>query len=158
MSTWVIISDCMDNQLLSRMQTLCSRREYCTKDIMAKLNDCQDMEEVIASLRKDKYLDDSRYAKAFTRDKSSLAGWGPVKIRFALSSKGISKQDIETALGEIDEVKAEDKLEKTLIVKYKAIQDNPDCRLKLIRFALGRGYEWEQVSPLVDKILKNGNL
>lgn len=148
----------MDTKLLSRLQTLCSRREYCTADIREKLSksDAEDPDEVLSSLIADGFLSDSRYAAAFARDKSSLAGWGPVKISFALSAKGISKEDISAALAGIDAPKASERLEKLLEAKYKSLREDPQCRLKLLRFALGRGYRYEDVASLVDAVVKRG--
>ena len=139
------------------MRALCSKREYCTQDIKAKVKDSEDADEIIASLEKDKYLSDARYAAAFARDKSSIAGWGQMKIRYALAAKGISKADIDAGIAEIDEKAALEKLEKALSVKYKSIAEEPDSKLKLIRFALGRGYDYKEVAPAVEKIIKLWN-
>ena len=86
------------DKVLDRLRTLCSRREYCSGDMLKKAAEylsrygCEpDMvpdaaEEVLEALRKDRYVDDLRYASSFARDKSGIAGWGPVKIRYALSA------------------------------------------------------------------------
>ena len=56
---------------------------------------------IVAALVEDGYADDRRYAAAFAREKSSITGWGPVKIRMALSAKGISGEMAdEVAQGE----------------------------------------------------------
>ena len=43
----------------------------------------------------------------FARDKSSLQGWGKVKIRVDLQRKGIEESAITAALSEIDSEAAE---------------------------------------------------
>lgn len=144
----------MDERLLSRLQALCSRREYCTADIMAKLAGAEDASEIVEALKADGFFSDLRYATAFARDKASLTGWGPIKIGMALSAKGISKETISAALAEIDAPKASERLEKILEVKYKSLREDPECKLKLLRFALGRGYRYEDVAPVVDGLLK----
>lgn len=136
------------------MQALCSRREYCTVDIRRKVTDAGgDADEIIESLVGDGFLSDLRYATAFARDKSSIAGWGPVKIRYALSSKGIDPSTISSALEEIDAPSADTRLEKLLVAKYKSLKDDPQRRMKLIRFALGRGYEYDAIKGLLDRIV-----
>ena len=86
-------------KVLDRMRVLCSRREYCRSDIMKKLltaleGDSDQAQRLMDQLISEKYIDDSRYASAYARDKSSIAGWGAVKIRYMLQAKGISQEDI----------------------------------------------------------------
>lgn len=135
---------------LDKMRRLCSRREYCVADIRSKLikaldADEQKVEEALQILIKEKYVDDLRFATAFARDKASIAGWGEVKIRYMLSAKGISRDVITQALEEVDDSKASARLVKLLENKYKSLKDDPQCRLKLIRFALGRGYSYDEI-------------
>jgi len=149
----------MDAKVLSRLQALCSRREYCCKDIYDKAlkaldGDSDAASEMLASLKADRFVDDARYAAAFARDKSSLSGWGPVKIRFALSRKGIDASTVAGALSEIDADKASDKLTALIQAKYRTLKGEPDAKLKLLRFALGRGYDYDAVKPVVESVLK----
>jgi regulatory protein len=111
-------------------------------------------EEVVATLIKDKYVDDLRYASAFARDKASIQGWGEVKIRYMLSAKKISRDIIDQALAEIDQSRASSKLLKLLEAKYKSLREDPQCRLKLLRYALGRGYSYVEVNDVVNQLMK----
>ena len=152
----------MDEQKIKvtdRLRGLCSRREYCVEDIRQKAlkaldGDAALAEEVVETLVKEKYVDDLRYASAFARDKSSIQGWGEVKIRYMLSSKKISREVIDQALDEIDTERASSKLQKLLETKYRSLREDPQCRLKLLRFALGRGYSYDEVNDLVNQLLK----
>lgn len=146
-------------QILSALQNLCVRREYCTSDIRRKaLDRCEGdaalADEMVASLKADRFVDDVRYASAFAREKSSLTGWGPVKIRFALRAKGLSEGDIAAGLAEIEPDRASSRLESLLQNKWKSLSDDPAGRLKLIRFALSRGYEYSQVEDIVNEITR----
>ena len=143
----------------SQLEALCAKREYCESDIRRKAldrleGDRQKADEVVAALMADKFVDNARYASAFAREKASLQGWGPIKIRFQLRAKGISEADITSALGEIDSGKASARLEKLLLNKWHSLQDDPQGRLTLIKFALTRGYEYEEIDPLVRLITK----
>ena len=111
-------------------------------------------EKVVETLVKEKFIDDLRYSSAFARDKASLAGWGQTKIRYMLSAKGISKEVMTAALGEIDGEKAADKLERLMANKFKSLKDDPQCRMKMLRFALGRGYDYEEASSVLDKLVR----
>lgn len=146
-------------KVTDRLRGLCSRREYCVEDVRQKAlkaleGDADAAEEVVATLIKDRYVDDLRYASAFARDKASIQGWGEVKIRYMLSAKKISREVIDQALSEIDAGRAASKLQKLLETKHKSLREDPQCRLKLLRYALGRGYSYDEVSELVNKLVK----
>ena len=145
-------------KVLDKMRNLCSRREYCRSDIMKKVlkaldGDRDGAEKIIETLVGEKYIDEIRYSSAFARDKSSIAGWGEAKIRYMLSSKGIPRETISLALEEIDEGKAAGRLEKLMENKFKGLKDDPQCRMKKLRFALGRGYGYEEVSSVLDGLI-----
>jgi regulatory protein len=147
-------------KVLDRMRNLCSRREYCRADIMKKAmsaldGDREKAEKVIEILVAEKYIDELRYASAFARDKSSISGWGETKIRYMLSSKGVPREVIDKALEEIDESKAMTRLEKLMENKYRSLKDDPQCRLKMLRFGLRRGYGYEEVSEVLEILMKN---
>ena len=146
-------------KVLDRMRNLCSRREYCRADIMKKAmsaldGDREKAEKVIEILVTEKYIDELRYASAFARDKSSISGWGETKIRYMLSSKGVPREVIDKALEEIDESKAMTRLEKLMENKYRSLKDDPQCRLKMLRFGLGRGYGYDEVSEVLEFLMK----
>lgn len=145
-------------KVADRMRGLCSRREYCRQDIMKKVlaalgGDADEAGRIMDRLVEEKYIDDLRYASAFARDKSSIAGWGTTKIRYMLAAKGIDRETIAAALQEVDEGKASDRLEKLLSAKVRSLKDDPQCRMKLLRFALGRGYQYDEAAEVIDRLL-----
>ena len=142
---------------LARLQKLCAKAEYYRADIYRKAlkaldGDSAQASRLVDSLVEDRYVDDARYASAFAREKASLQGWGPIKIRFQLRSKGISDAVIAAALEEVEPARAADKLERLLAVKARTLQGDPQFRLKLIKFGLSRGYEYEAVEEAVKKL------
>lgn len=144
------------------MRRLCSRREYCVADIRRKLSDALEgdtdaVQEVLDSLIREKYVDDMRYASAFARDKASIAGWGSIKISHALVSKGVDRVIIGEALKEVDCSKAEDRMEKLMANKYRSLKDDPQCRLKMLRFGLGRGYPYDEINVTVKKLISEND-
>lgn len=149
----------MMEKVLDRMRNLCSRREYCRSDIMKKAltaldGDCDAAGKVVDILVAEKYIDERRYASAFARDKASLAGWGETKIRYMLSSKGVPRDVVEQALEDIDDLKARTRLEKLMENKFRSLKDDPQCRLKMLRFGLGRGYGYEEVAEVMKFLMK----
>ena len=146
-------------RITDRMRRLCSRREYCSSDIMKKAVSALDGDkakaaEIVAMLIREKYIDDLRYASAYARDKSSISGWGDVKIRYMLSAKGIPKDLIAEALADVDEGKAADRLEKLMENKARSLKSDPQARLKMLRFGMGRGYQYDEVAEVTDKIIE----
>lgn len=145
-------------KILQSFELRCARQEMCSADVRRKAlrrfeGDADQADALVRSLVEDGYVDDGRYAAAFAREKSRLTGWGPVKITFQLRGKGISEEVIRQALQEVDVQEASGKLHALLAAKYKSVQGEPDARLRLIRFALGRGYEWNAVSEALKDIL-----
>jgi regulatory protein len=143
---------------LSRLQKLCSKAEYCEADIYRKAlkdleGDADAARKVLEALISEKYVDNARYASAFAREKAAIQGWGPVKIRFQLKAKGVSEENIRAALEEVDEGKQADKLRKVLLAKARSLAGDPQFRLKLLRFGLTRGYDYDAVEAEVSKII-----
>lgn len=147
-------------RVLDRMRVLCSRREYCRSDIFSKAlrsldGDKDGAGEIVSSLEKDGYIDELRYASAFARDKSSISGWGEAKIRYMLASRGVPKEVVSQALGDIDGTAADERLRKLLENRFRSLREDPQCRLKMLRFGLGRGYGYEEVDDMLKKIMKS---
>ena len=145
-------------KLLSKLQALCARKEYCESDIYRKAlkladGDAEAASELLSSLVEDRFVDDLRYASAFARDKASLDGWGPVKIRYQLSAKGVRREVIGEALASIDEEKADRRMRDILAAKLRTLKEDPELRLKLLKFALTRGYEYDAANAAVNDLL-----
>lgn len=146
---------------LSRLQRLCSKAEYCRADIYRKaLKDLDgnsaEAARLVEELVRDRYVDDARYASAYAREKAGLQGWGPVKIRFQLRSRGISEADITAALADVDSAVADARLERLLATKASTLSGDPQFRLKLIKFGLSRGYEYSQVEEALGSFMNKG--
>ena len=149
-----------EKKVFDALSAQCAKREYCTADIRRKALerlewDAAAAEAVVAALASEGYVDDARYAAAFAREKSSLQGWGPVKIRFQLRGKGISDEIITEALQEVDPEKAASKLNRLAAEKYRLLKDDPQCRLKLLKALLSRGYNYDEVESAVSRVMKS---
>ena len=148
-----------EKAVLLRLQRQCSRMEYCRSDIHRKAlkaldGDAEAAGRVVSFLVEDRFVDDLRYASAFAREKASLQGWGKVKITYQLRGKGIPDEIIREALSEIDDDKAAVRLEKVVSEKFRTLKGDPQCKLKLLKFVLGRGYGYDEAAPVVDRILR----
>jgi regulatory protein len=149
-----------EKKVLERLQRQCARMEYCTSDIRRKALKAMEGDEeaagrIVESLLNDRFVDDRRYAAAFAREKSALQGWGAVKIRFLLRGKGVSDEIITEALQEIDAAKAASKLDKLAADKYRLLKDDPQCKLKMLKALLSRGYGYDEVEAAVVRAIQN---
>ena len=140
-------------KILGKLERQCARREYCSSDMLKKAaglldGDLTAARELLDSLTADGFLDDRRYAAAFAREKSGITGWGPVKIRFALSAKRIPPEIIAEAL------EAVQKLRKLMEARWKTLAGDEAAKLKLIKYALSRGYDYGIVRTLAEEMAK----
>ncbi|WP_439183111.1 regulatory protein RecX [Carboxylicivirga taeanensis] len=148
-------------QALNKAAALCSRKEYCTSEIRKKLINWELNEEEVAaaldSLIKEKFIDDSRYAAYYVKDKFLFNGWGRIKIRFQLRAKSIGSDLIEEALEQIDVTDYHEKLAELLHTKLRQIKNKDAWQTKaaLARFAQSRGFEPDLVFRSIDQILNS---
>lgn len=152
----------MDNEkvkkVLSSLQRQCSRRECCSTDVYKKAlksldGDVEATSMVLENLKADKYVDDLRYASAYIREKAAISGWGMTKISYMLAAKGIDRAVISEAARDVDPAASSRKLESVIRAKYRTLAEDPSVKLKLLRFALGRGYSYDEVREVVEKVI-----
>ena len=144
-------------QALTRVTSLCSASEYCIHDINEKLYrwgiSSTDSERIIDNLLDEKYIDEARYAQAYTNDKLRFSHWGRIKIKSMLRMKHISDRDINNALDNISEEEYESILRDIIKGKAKSVGDAEDyaSRAKIIRFALQRGFEMGEITKFISE-------
>lgn len=142
---------------LTKLTDMCSKREICPSkatELMWRWGvKPDDQQEVLEYLTQNRYIDPKRYATLFVREKCRIGKWGKRKIIEALRIKHLSKEIIATAL---EQEYHEDKEVLEAIIKQKIKttkgKDANDIRNKVIRFALSRGFEYEEVSSVLKRI------
>lgn len=128
----------------------------CLDDVQKRLDRLDltegQRQEVLGRLLDEKYVDESRYAHAFANDKIRFSGWGRVKIGQALRQKHIPLTLISEALDEITDEECLDVLRPLLAAKRRSVRGSSTYEIngKLIRFALGRGFEYELIRQCLD--------
>jgi regulatory protein len=126
---------------------LCSSREYCCEDIRSKLTawgvDNEDSERIIGVLLKENFINESRYATAFVRDKFKYNKWGKVKIAAHLKFKKLNPEVIVLALDSIDNEQY-NKMLRDLVDSHRRTvksKNQYDLKAKLLRYGLSKGFE-----------------
>lgn len=134
-------------QALVRLEELCARSEHSSGELRTKLRQWRiapaDAEEIIESLTARRFVDDSRFARAFVRDKYRFARWGRIKIRLQLLAKGVDTDIISEALELIDSKEYSRILARQLLARMRRspnVQD-PAERQKIFRTMIAKGYE-----------------
>ena len=144
---------------LHKASSLCARQEYCRSDIRKKLEkwDIQpeQSEKILAELVKEQFIDESRFASFYVRDKFRFNRWGRQKIRWQLKQKEISDDDVNSALNQIDENDYRQTLKNLMKEKLRQVKDREPFKQKaaLIRNAVSKGYEYEEIIPIVEQLL-----
>ncbi len=144
-----------EKEAFVRLSAKCAVTEYCRADMrrmMARWDMPDDARErVLARLQKEGFVDDRRYAGAFTRDKFRYNKWGVVKIALQLRMKGIAPDIIDEAVKEVDDDTALATLRKIIEAKRTTVKGKSDYEVncKLLRFALSRGFSIDNINKVL---------
>ena len=147
-------------QALRLLMNMAARAERSSGDALRLMKrwgvDDNDAQRVLQRLIAERFIDDSRYAAAFVREKMNLSGWGSYKIVAALRRKGVDNRIIENVLSQYGSVDMEERLQGLLEKKIKTVKyrDTSDLRAKLFRFAASRGYDYSTAMQAVDRVVK----
>lgn len=140
-----------EEKALQRLAALCAKSEYCTADADEKMQRWGLGEEarkrVIDYLVKNHYIDNRRYCRAFIEDKITFNHWGSRKIQQALWMKHIPENLASEAIAEVPPERFLEVLRPLLKEKLPTIHADTDYQrdMKLIKFALGRGFTIEEI-------------
>ena len=142
---------------LQAIQHYCAFQERCHSEVRYKLLELgfrgQDVEEAIASLVGDGFLNEERYAKSYIGGKFRIKHWGRKKIVLELKKKKVSDYCIKKGLKEIDEDDYWNALKKMALKKYSELKTEKNVwirKQKTQRYLLQKGFE----SDLIQEILK----
>ena len=144
-------------QALQRAASLCSTSEHCIYDITNKLKKwgicAPDIDKIIDRLIDEKFIDESRYARAYVNDKFRFAHWGRVKIKNMLYLQHIPEAEINEALNNIPQHEYEEVLKGVIESKQRTLPETEsyEARTKIIRFAIQRGFELHEITKFIDE-------
>lgn len=130
-----------------KMESFCAYQERAQQEVRDKLYTwglhSEDVENIIAELITENFLNEERFAKAFVRGKFRIKKWGKVKIIQHLKAKSISSPLIKIALREIDLDEYEENLDTLIQKKIVSQADSLSLseKAKLMRYLQSKGYE-----------------
>ncbi|MCK9256090.1 MAG: RecX family transcriptional regulator [Bacteroidales bacterium] len=145
-------------QAFSKAANYCSKAEKCNFDVYKYLEkydyEQEIIEIVIKNLNSENYIDENRYSTAYVNDKFKFSAWGKIKISYMLRQKNIPNKIIDFSLNTIDNQEYENSLFEILKLKLKNIksEDKSILKEKLLRFASSRGFEFEIIYKVLDRL------
>lgn len=148
-----------EQQALSRLTTLCSRAEHCSGDMLKKMREWKLTDEeqarIMERLTRQKYVDDERFCRAFVSDKVKYDKWGRRKIEHALYIKGVTRDIFTPILNGVDDEDYLVPLRQIIKDKLKSTRANSDYErsMKVIKYAMSRGFELNLVRKCVDEAI-----
>ena len=143
---------------LEKARKYCAWQERCRSEVWTKLSQLgcprADIERLLTQLEYESFLDEGRFARAYTRGHFSQKGWGKVKIREALRGKRIHEDAIADAL-ELIEPDAY-LAELGAIAHKKLTGDITDweTQQKLRAYLEGKGYEWDLIDVTIKEMVQ----
>lgn len=146
---------------MSRCEALCARSEQSSGDIDMKLRKwgiaANDAKTILRHLVGEGYIDDTRYARAYVRDKFRFSGWGRLKIAYNLRLKHIDNDTIALALGEIDAEEYKTKLKSLVATKFREVKSRPPMKAReaVLRFVAQRGFEADLSISVVNELIED---
>ncbi len=147
------LSKCKDSALKTIERSYKTEKEIRDK-LLNKEFDEETVEKTINFLKEYTFIDDLKFTKMYVKDRIRTQGRN--KIKYALIQKGVNKYLVDEVLQELDR---NDEEERALLIcekKYLSIckreEDDFKIKNKLIRYMLGRGYEYEVARNVVSKI------
>ena len=145
-------------QALQKLRHYCAYQERCHVEVKEKLYSFglrkQMVEESIAQLIEEDYLNEERFAIQFAGGKFRMKQWGRVKIKHALKQKQVSVYCINKALKELDAEDYEKTLHKLAKQKWGTIKgEGVNLFVKMSKttdYLLQKGFESELVQQAVN--------
>lgn len=145
-----------EQEALLKLSALCSQAEHSSGEMMDKMRrwmlPSDVAERILDRLIDERFVDDERFARFFVRDKIRFDRWGRRKIEQALYKKGVASDISQRVL---DAVPADDYIEilrQLIAAKRRTLKADSDYELngKLIRFAMGRGFDMDIIRKCID--------
>lgn len=144
-------------QALLKAMSFCAYQERSQHELRNKLYEwglhSTDVENIISEMIENNFLNEERFALAYTLGKFRIKGWGKIKIKQGLKLKRVPEKLIQKSLNQIED-DAYLKTLSDLLAKKSALVDEKNSykrRYKLSQYAASRGFE----SDLISDLLKN---
>ncbi len=132
---------------LARCYAHLGRREHSVMELRARLQrarfDEHTIEQAIAIVIDQGYLDDARYARLLAEDRRAIDGWGVDRIRAGLVRAGVDREVIETTLAPFDAASECDRAVELLRRRFRVPPRADTERQRAFALLIRQGYDSE---------------
>jgi regulatory protein len=145
-------------EAIHKIEHFCAYQERCHDEVVQKLRtmkmDSNEIDEILAHLIKENYLNESRFACSFARGKHRIKFWGKVRIVNELKFRNISTYNINLALKEITAEEYDTNFNALAERNWYSIKESNTLkkRKKYCDFLLRKGYESNLVYEKVKEL------
>lgn len=145
------------DQALTELKRWCASQERSHEAVRTKLYERgiygDEMENIIATLISENFLNELRYARAYVSGKFKINNWGRNKILAGLKMEKISSYNINKAMQSIDEDAYAETLIKLIEKKEKTLSGTSlEKKKKLFAYLLQKGYEYQNIQNCIDDL------
>jgi len=148
-------------QAYQKITAFCSFRDRTQKEIIDKLYAIGASKDIVKNLilklEEEGYLNEERMALSYAGGKFRVKAWGRKKIQVHMKHLGLSKEQINKGLEEINALEYRSRLEDLFDKKWENLEKEADPMQRLaktIRFLAGKGYE----NDLIWEVVRQRNL
>ena len=149
--------------VLARLQKWCGIRDRSEREARLKADEWmakspalasqevrEDAEEaMLTALKEDGFLDDARCAGSYARVHHEHKGWGPLKVKAGLMSRGISGHVAVGAIRDIPEDAWQEKADLLLRRRQSELEGHRD---RVVRWLIQRGFPQHMVWSALDRV------
>ena len=141
---------------LVKAQRYCAYQDRCHQEVRYRLVQWgvygDDLENILADLIQERFLDEERFARSFARGKFRMKQWGRHRIIRELKKRDISDYCIRMGLSEIDEADYLETLRDLLSRKGERLDAGLtpfEQKQLLIKYGLNKGFELEWIQQIL---------
>lgn len=145
----------------AKLEALCAYQERCAFELEQKMIqwgvDREDRDRLLSFLIEHSFLNEERFAEAYTSGKVNIKRWGRVKIKTELKRRRISDYSINKALNSIDDRAYMGNLRKLAQQKVSTSGKEKNAftlKAKVYRFLAAKGYEQDLIREVVEDLLR----
>ena len=145
-------------QARSKAESYCAYQERSQQEVRDKLYEWglhqTDVEQIISELISANFLNEERFAMAYTLGKFRIKNWGKIKIKYSLKLKRVPDKMIQKSLNAIDPDDYRRTLQNLLEKKINLIREIDPYKRQaaLHRYAASKGFESELISESIKEL------
>ncbi|MEQ8909023.1 MAG: RecX family transcriptional regulator [Vicingaceae bacterium] len=143
-------------EVLDKLMRYCAFQERSPQEVLIKADKYgmskQQKADLLHYLEEENFVDEGRFALAYTSGKVKIKHWGKYKLIEGLRSKGVTQASIQDALESISEEQHKENLQHWLNKKLPIDKDDQKEKAKLYRFLLSKGFESDEISKVLREV------